>query len=343
MLIFRSVNEDHNDNIAADKELVTTERTCMQKIVKRVNDVNFVKRTMPNKTSCRVHADTQPGMLLPYRWEIYMAVATRSTRHHLLGKFLMSRRGQLSAESCGLPVSRSRRRTPGLRREDVSSIAGISTAYYTWIEQGRPFDISTTVLSSIADALKLSDVETRHVFFLAGKAEEADDTSEMPPWGSGIAEMVDSFRDGPAIALTSRLDVVAINALAQELFALEPGTNLAWWLFCQSEGRMRPYDWKDVGFAVAALLRRNAARARQCTQFDELIEQLCATSDGFKDLWDRQIVDSSPLVDVAFDHAERGRVAYRMIVLCDPVMSSQFVLLLRPLPLESDAPNRHDN
>jgi transcriptional regulator with XRE-family HTH domain len=272
-----------------------------------------------------------------------MAVATRSTRHHLLGKFLMTRRGQLSAESCGLPVSRSRRRTPGLRREDVSSIAGISTAYYTWIEQGRPFDISTPVLSSIAEALKLSDVETRHIFFLAGKAEEADDTAETPPWGSGIAEMVDSFKDGPAIALTSWLDVVAINALAKELFALTPGINLAWWLFCQSEGRMRPCDSNDIGFAVAALLRRNAARARQCTRFDQLIEQLCAASNGFKDLWDRHIVDSSPLVDVAFDDRERGRVAYRMIVLCDSVMSSRFVLLLTPLPLPIGALNRHSN
>ncbi|HEY1730038.1 MAG TPA: helix-turn-helix domain-containing protein [Candidatus Baltobacteraceae bacterium] len=261
-----------------------------------------------------------------------MGLVARPPRNEELGKFLLSRRVRLSAESSGLPVLRSRRRTPGLRREDVSSIAGISTAYYAWIEQGRPFDISADVLYAIAGALQLSDVETSYIFLLGGKAEVRPKSPQAPPWSDDIMQVVTGFESGPALALTSWLDVLGVNAIAKELFEFEPGTNLAWWLFCAKGVRVKPCNCNDVSVALVALLRRNRARESDPRQFSELIERLRAESHDFALLWDGHVVDSSPLVDVEFDRPAEGRIAYRAMLLCDCVASRQFVILMTPIP-----------
>ncbi len=272
-----------------------------------------------------------------------MLLDARPARHDELGKFLKSRRMRLSAESCGLPALRSRRRTPGLRREDVSSIAGISTAYYAWIEQGRPFDISPEVLNAIAGALKLSDVETRHVHMLAGKAELHAKTLTAPPWSEGIKHVVSRFDCGPAVALTPWLDVLAVNAHAQELFEFEPGTNLAWWFFCEKNARIKPCNGDDISIALVALLRRNRARESDAGRFSEIIGRLHAESHDFALLWDGHIVDSSPLIDVEFDRPGRGRVTYRAVLLCDSVASSEFVLFMALLDAPENAPAYRDS
>jgi transcriptional regulator with XRE-family HTH domain len=266
-----------------------------------------------------------------------MILDARPVRHEELGKFLMSRRMRLSAESCGLPVLRSRRRTPGLRREDVSSIAGISTAYYTWIEQGRPFDISAEVLNAIAGALRLSDVETRHVLMLAGKAELRAKSLTTQPWSDGIIHVVSRFENGPALALTPWLDVLGVNAQAQDLFEFEPGTNLAWWFFCVKNARVKPCNCDDIAVALVALLRRNRARESDAGRFSEIIERLHAESHDFAVLWDGHIVDSSPLIDVEFDRPGRGHAAYRTVLLCDSVASSEFVLFMMLLGAPANA------
>lgn len=255
----------------------------------------------------------------------------RPARHEELGNFLMTRRTRLSAESCGLPSLRSRRRTPGLRREDVSSIAGISTAYYTWIEQGRPFDISVDVLYAIAGALRLSDIETGYMFALAGKAELRAKLPETPSQREGIMEVVGRYENGPALALTPWLDVLGVNTQAQDLFEFEAHSNLALWFFCTHNGHVKPSNWGDIAVALVALLRRNRARESDYGRYRDIIERLRGESHEFALLWDGHIVDSSLQVDIEFDHGGNGRSAYRAILLCDPVAASQFVLFMNPL------------
>ena len=261
-----------------------------------------------------------------------MSLVAYPIRHEELGKFLVSRRTRLRPESCGLPSMRSRRRTPGLRREDVSSIAGISTAYYTWIEQGRPFDISIDVLYAIAGALQLSDIETSYMFVLAGKAEQRPKSPEAAYAGEGIMEVVSHFERGPALALTPWLDVVGGNAAANELFEFPRGTNLAWWFFCANDPRLKVCNATDIAESLVALLRRNRARSGDSAPFAGIIERLRAESHEFALLWDGYLVDSSPMVDVAFERPDRSRVAYRTTLLCDPVASSRFALFMTPLP-----------
>jgi transcriptional regulator with XRE-family HTH domain len=261
-----------------------------------------------------------------------MSLVAYPIRHEELGKFLVSRRTRLRPESCGLPSMRSRRRTPGLRREDVSSIAGISTAYYTWIEQGRPFDISIDVLYAIAGALKLSDIETGYMFVLAGKAEQRPKPPETALAGEGIMQVVSNFECGPALALTPWLDVLGLNAPAKDFFEFEPGTNLAWWFFCVNNPSLEICNATDIAVALVALLRRNRARASDSDPFSGVIERLRTESHDFALLWDGYVVDSLPMVDVEFERLGRGRVAYRTTLLCDPVASSRFALFMTPLP-----------
>jgi transcriptional regulator with XRE-family HTH domain len=219
-----------------------------------------------------------------------------------------------------------------LRREDVSAIAGISTAYYAWIEQGRPFDISADVLYAIAGALRLSEVETGYVFQLAGKAERRAKSPEPPPWSDGVMQVISRFEGGPALALTPWLDILGANAVAREFFAFVPGTNLARWFFGANDAHVKPYNWDDVAVALVALLRRNRARANDPARFIEVIERLRTESQEFALLWDGHIVDSSSLVDVEFDCHPKGRISYRAVLLCDSLASSQFVLFMTPIP-----------
>lgn len=259
-----------------------------------------------------------------------MVFVARPIRNEELGKFLLSRRQRMSTESCGLPPPRSRRRTPGLRREDVSSIAGISTAYYTWIEQGRPFDISADVLSAIAGALRLSEVETSYVFALAGKAELRPRPPERPS-DAGIMQLVSSFESGPALALTPWLDVLGGNAQARDLFEYEDGMNLARWLFCTGAGDAKPCSFNEIAVALVALLRRNRAREDDAGRVGEIIGRLRSDSHDFALLWDGQIVDSSPMVEVEFER-RGGRETYQTTLLCDSVASRQYALFMTPLP-----------
>lgn len=255
-----------------------------------------------------------------------MVFVARPSRNEELGKFLLSRRQRMSTEACGLPPPRSRRRTPGLRREDVSSIAGISTAYYTWIEQGRPFDISAEVLSAIAGALQLSEVETSYVFALAGKAELRPRPPE-PAADAGIMQLVSRFGGGPALALTPWLDVLGGNAQARELFEYQDGMNLAWWFFCAGAADTKPCNSDEIAVALVALLRRNHAREDDTGRVGEIIRRLRLDSHDFALLWDGQIVDSSPMVVVEFER--RGnRETYQTMLLCDSVTSSQYALFM---------------
>jgi transcriptional regulator with XRE-family HTH domain len=249
-----------------------------------------------------------------------------------LGKFLVSRRTRLSPEACGLPSTRSRRRTPGLRREDVSSIAGISTAYYTWIEQGRPFDISVDVLYAIAGALQLSDAETDYVFVLAGKVEQRSKSLPTAAAYEAIMQVVDHFKSGPALALTPWLDVLGVNAAANDLFQFEPHTNLARWFFCYESTRLKICNSTDIAEALVALLRRNCARASEPGEFRKIIDDLRADSGEFQRLWDGYVVESSPRVDVEFERSSKERVAYRTTVLCDPVATNRIALFMTPQP-----------
>lgn len=258
-----------------------------------------------------------------------MNSGTRSARHVELAHFLTTRRTRLLPETCGLPAFRARRRTPGLRREDVSAIAGISTAYYTWIEQGRIFDISVEVLSALASALRLNEIETSHLYTLAGKADPgppACDEARTPLAAIGLVE------DAPAFALTPWLDVVEANRAARHFFELKPGMNLASWLFAPTGESIVSIHGNKIAASLVALLRRNRARDVGNEHFGDVVPPLYASSKVFRMLWDAHVVDLPALYDIEIEHRLLGRRCFSGTLLSEPIASRWFVLLMAPSP-----------
>jgi len=254
----------------------------------------------------------------------------RSSRHTELAGFLMSRRTRLLPESCGLPQFHRRRRTPGLRREEVSALAGISTAYYTWIEQGRTFDVSIEVLEAIAGALRLNEIEAAHLFTLAGK------TTPRPPlaatggaatWQGAIFQLVRLFDHGPALVLTPCLDISDANQVARETLGIDAGANFAEAFFCSTAAvRYRRAD--ALAGALVSLLRRNHAQDIENGHFNSVVDALRRRSNAFKTLWDGHVVDKAPLFDVEIERENVVNAPFHGVLVSDPIAARQFALFM---------------
>jgi transcriptional regulator with XRE-family HTH domain len=211
-----------------------------------------------------------------------------------LGTYLRDRRARLDPASLGFPAGR--RRTPGLRREEIAQRANISPTWYTWLEQGRGGAPSADVLNRIAAGLMLTEPEREHLFMLAlGRPPEVRYRAidEVTP---RLQRLLDAFEVSPAIVKTATWDVVAWNRAAATLLTdysrLAPkDRNILRMMF--SEGRIRAAqeDWRAVARFVVAAFRADVARAGATTESTQLVEELSRLSPEFEALWrDNDIV-----------------------------------------------------
>ncbi|ATW47016.1 helix-turn-helix domain-containing protein [Streptomyces peucetius] len=198
-----------------------------------------------------------------------------------LGEFLRSRRARVSPQSLGLRGG-ARRRVPGLRREELAQLAGISVEYYQRLEQGRAANPSTEVLDAIATALSLDEVERAHLGTLAHpvRGRDARAAAEVR---SELRRMLDLMERIPALVINDRFDLLAANRLASELFP--EVANLALYLFLDPAARSLYLEWSDVAAATAAQLRLTAARYPADRELTALIEELKRSSDAFDTYW----------------------------------------------------------
>jgi transcriptional regulator with XRE-family HTH domain len=210
-----------------------------------------------------------------------------------LGAFLKDRRARL--DPAGLGLAGPRRRTPGLRREEVAQRANISATWYTWLEQGRGGAPSAAALERIAAGLMLTETEREHLFVL-GRGHPPDRRS-MPPAGvtPRLQRLLDSLEVSPAIVRTACWDVVAWNRAAAALLtdygALPPDRrNILRLIFCDPRVRAAQEDWEGVARFVVAAFRADAARAGAGSDAARLAEELCARSADFATLWRGQEV-----------------------------------------------------
>jgi transcriptional regulator with XRE-family HTH domain len=214
-----------------------------------------------------------------------------------LAEFLRSRRERLRPSDVGLAAGQ-RRRTPGLRREEVALLAAMSVDYYTRLEQSRGPQPSRAVLTGIARALRLSDDERAHLFHLAGEQPEPA-TGPSPDVRAGILHLLDRLDDTPALVIDAKYQVLAWNQLASALItdfsAIPPGErNLVRRRFLNcAVPESRLYDSEEtLQFAreVVADLRAAAARYPNDPDIRQLIEDLLASSSEFTRLWaDHQV------------------------------------------------------
>ncbi len=213
-----------------------------------------------------------------------MAVDTAS----MLGTYLRDRRTRLDPAALGF--SRGRRRTPGLRREEVAQRANISPTWYTWLEQGRGGAPSADVLDRIAIGLMLTDPEREHLFMLGlGRPPEV----RYKPFDGvtpRLQRVLDTLEVSPAIIKTATWDVVAWNRAAAALltdYATLPREqrNILRLIFADPGVRARQEDWQSVARFVVATFRADAVRAGASEEIAKLVEELSRTSPEFDVLW----------------------------------------------------------
>ena len=205
-----------------------------------------------------------------------------------LAQFLQARRRSLDPAGYGLPVV-ARRRTPGLRREEVAALSGVGLAWYTWLEQGRDIRVSEDFLERLAQVLRLNAVERRHLFLLA---------CQRPPMESGktwcqvpalVQRLMHDLHPHPAYILNLRWDVLAWNKAADALFGFgqHPAgrRNRLWMLFTDELTRTRMQDRDEQLQHLVAGFRRDFASAQLAPDFVELVTELERVSPEFKTWW----------------------------------------------------------
>jgi transcriptional regulator with XRE-family HTH domain len=236
-----------------------------------------------------------------------------STTHgNLLGTYLRDRRTKLDPATFGFPLAR--RRTPGLRREEVAQRANVSPTWYTWLEQGRGGAPSPDVLERIAHALMLTDVEREHLFLLAlGRPPEVryQVTEGVTP---RLQRVLDALDPSPALIRTATWDVIAWNRAAAAVFtdygALPSAErNLLRLLFLDPGARQVSFDWERVARFVVGAFRADTARAGAAGTVQPLVDELCATSPDFATMWrDSQVHGSCDSLR-RLRHPELGEIA----------------------------------
>jgi transcriptional regulator with XRE-family HTH domain len=213
---------------------------------------------------------------------------THLARENALGMFLRDRRVRLDPVSLGF-VS-GRRRTPGLRREEVAQRANISPTWYTWLEQGRGGAPSADVLERIARALMLTEVEREHLFLMAlGRPPEARYRT-IDGITPRLQRVLDALDPAPALIRTAIWDVVAWNRAATVMF-MDYGQvaprerNVLRTIFLNPQARAAQYDWESVARFVVGAFRLDAARAGAAAEVEPLVEELSRESPEFRAWW----------------------------------------------------------
>src|SRR5690242_2532234 len=191
----------------------------------------------------------------------------KSDQREALADFLRKRRASLSPAEVGLPAG-LRRRTPGLRREEVAQLANIGISWYVWLEQGREVHPSVQVLECLAQALRLTPNERRHLFLLAGQPLPPPLSPAEENVGPALHQLLDDLNPSPAYILGRRYDYLAWNRAADALFAISDiladtssphAQNMVWRLFTSPTTRARP-NWEMVARATLAEFRTASAR-----------------------------------------------------------------------------------
>ena len=210
------------------------------------------------------------------------------TTENLLGAYLRDRRAKLDPAAFGFPAGR--RRTPGLRREELAQRANISPTWYAWLEQGRGGAPSADVLDRLARALLLTDVEREHLFLLGiGRSPDARyrKNEGVTP---RLQRVLDALDPAPAIIRTATWDVIAWNRAASvglmDYGSLPPDErNMLRFIFLDPRARAAQYDWQSVARLALSAFRLDSARAGAAADVEHLVDELCRLSPEFKAMW----------------------------------------------------------
>ncbi|MBR7837661.1 helix-turn-helix domain-containing protein [Actinospica durhamensis] len=259
-----------------------------------------------------------------------------------LSDFLRGRRERLSPQQVGLAPGNGRRRTQGLRREEVAVLADVSPAWYTFLEQGRDVRASPQVLEALARALRLDPAERAHLFLLA--------RSEAPPQAGAqsetvlpaLAALLGLLEPNPAFVTGRRWDVLDANRPARELFTdwlARPADqrNMLTWVFTEPRAREVLVDWEQEARALLGRFRAAAGRYVEDPAFTDLIDTLQAASAEFRTWWARHDVIDRGSGSKAMAHPRIGRVTLNHTALNAAENAEQRLVVYYAEPGSPDA------
>jgi transcriptional regulator with XRE-family HTH domain len=260
---------------------------------------------------------------------------TSDQRRRELADFLRTRREKLKPEILGLTQG-SRRRTPGLRREEVAELAGVGTTWYTWLEQARDIQPSIEVLRRLGQALKLNTAEMRHMYVLAGKAPPLELDSIDETVSPSMRRILDEALNVPALLLGGRWDVLAFNKQAAELFQvlmnLPPEKrNWLYYAFCAKPFRDRIPEWEMNSRRLIAEFRASLGESVDNPWVLELIETLKRESSEFAKWWPEHDVRDNAAVVIDVIVPGGKTVPYERTILRSLENPRLKILLFNPL------------
>ena len=262
-----------------------------------------------------------------------------------LAAFLRARRGRLQPADVGLPADPvpGRRRTPGLRREEVAELSGVGLTWYTWLEQGRDIPASAQVVDALARALRLSTDEHRHLRDLAGLTPAAPSDAATAEARPRLQRLVDAVTPTIASVYDIHFDYLAWNTPYRRI-RHDPATlpadrrNLLWMMFTDAENRARMTTWDRAARVLLSQFRGAAGRRPGDPRFAELVTALSEVSPQFRDWWADYPVRYFRPAKIRIVHPQAGRIALEMFQL--RLEDDPGHLLVMQVPADSESRDR---
>ncbi|MEI2394584.1 MULTISPECIES: helix-turn-helix transcriptional regulator [Paenibacillus] len=247
---------------------------------------------------------------------------SNQNRLQALSDFLKSRRAAISPAAAGLPEG-SRRRTPGLRREEVAQLAGVSNTWYTWLEQGRDIKVSPSVLDCIAAALRLTKDERSYLFALAldnGPGSMIYPQEESSVIHPSLQKILQELKSCPTIISDRHCGIVGWNEAAAHVFLdfakLPPEQrNMISLLFVRKEFRRLAVNWEQFVRGYLSIFRAYYGQYLEDRWYDEFIAEMKEQHPEFNQLWEESRVSSAPDVVLEFRHAKAGKMLFHLTSL----------------------------
>ncbi|PET51276.1 transcriptional regulator [Bacillus sp. AFS001701] len=245
----------------------------------------------------------------------------RETRLQALSEFLKTQRSKINPQMVGLPVG-TRRRTPGLRREEVAHLAGVSTTWYTWLEQGRDITVSNSVLDAISDALQLNKDERNYLYALALPEAEKRSFSndEVTVISPALTKILNELRNCPIIISDRRCHIVGWNPAAAHVFLdfeqiPKEERNLIQLLFSRKEFKSLAVNWEHFVKGFLAIFRTYYGQYVGDQWYTSFINEMEQNFPEFHELWNESEVSSAPDVLIEFRHAKAGKMLFNLTSL----------------------------
>ncbi|MEU6142608.1 helix-turn-helix transcriptional regulator [Streptomyces sp. NPDC047081] len=266
--------------------------------------------------------------------EVVETAAGKAHRLRELREFLMSRRARVSPGEAGLPDGGARRRTPGLRREEVAVLAGVGASWYQWLEQGRDISVSPQVLDSVARVLRMGDAERRHLYRLAGlnppAPEVAPDKRDM---GEGLRRLIDTWMPYPAHIMDGYYNCVLYNDAAANVLGMRSGTsqNCLVDFFTDPLYRSRSKSWEQNARTVVAQFRAASSARPEDGGFRTLLAELTGSSPEFAAMWAERDIEDAGQIRKELDHPLVGLLVVESTAMRVPARPDLTIVLHTPL------------